>query len=78
MKIANHHIKQLTPSESCDPDKFFYPGFWGHHIQIIRLELLQEWSQMEPKNCIWKQKFQLQSKVNFKDIFFHLQNNFYI
>ena len=27
MKIASHHDKQLTPSESWDQDVFFEPGF---------------------------------------------------
>ena len=28
MEIANHHDKPLTPSEICDQDRFFEPGFW--------------------------------------------------
>ena len=41
VKIENHHTKQVTPSESCDQDNFVSLGFGDHHIDIMRLDLLQ-------------------------------------
>ena len=41
MKMTSHHHKKHTPSESCDPDGFFEPGFGYHQHQISGLEFLQ-------------------------------------